>query len=105
MLYRKFTAKVDVTQTTVILIFRNLKNDEQDQDKEWKFVPKRLGTGMDAKTVNRGENQENRVNNFSILLFTNICEMEYIANRLSSVINLNEFRPFTIIFHARSKHD
>ena len=60
---------------------------------------------MDAKTVNRGENQENRANNFSILLFTNICEMEYIVNRLSSVINLNEFRPFTIIFHARSKHD
>ena len=48
MLHRKFTAKVDVTQTTVILIFRNLKNDERDQDEEWKFVPKRLGTGMDA---------------------------------------------------------
>ena len=56
MLHRKFTAKVDVTQTTVILIFRNLKNDERDQDEEWKFVPKRLGTGMDAKTVNKGEN-------------------------------------------------
>ena len=48
MLHRKFTAKVDVSQTTVTLIFRNLKNDERDQDKEWKFVPKRLGTGMDA---------------------------------------------------------
>ena len=105
MLISKFTAKVDVSQTTVTLIFRKLKNDERDQDRERKFVPKRLGTGMDAKTVNRGENQENRANNFSILLFTNICEMEYIANRLSSVINLNEFRPFTIIFHARSKHD
>ena len=53
MLHRKFTAKVDVTQTTVILIFRNLKNDERDQDEEWKFVPKRLGTGMDAKGKQR----------------------------------------------------
>ena len=48
MLNIKFTAKVDVNQTTVTLIFRNLKNDERDQDKEWKFVPKRLGTGMDV---------------------------------------------------------
>ena len=31
-----------------VLIFRNLKNDERDQDKERKFVPKRLGTGMDT---------------------------------------------------------
>ena len=49
MLHCKFTAKVDVTQTTVILIFRNLKNDERDQDEEWKFVPKRLGTGWMQK--------------------------------------------------------
>ena len=28
-----------------------------------------------------------------------------IDNGLSSVINLNEFRPFTMIFHARCKHD
>ena len=102
MLISTFTAKVDVSQTTVTLIFRKLKNDERDHDRERKFVPKQLGTRMDA---NRGENQENRANNFSILLFTNICGMEYIANGLSSVINLNEFCPFTIIFHARSKHD
>ena len=49
MLISKFTAKVDVNQTTVTLIFRNLKDDEQDQDREREFVPKRLGTGMDAK--------------------------------------------------------
>ena len=56
MLITKFTAKVDVSQTTVTLIFRKLKNDERDHDRERKFVPKRLGTGMDAKTVNKGEN-------------------------------------------------
>ena len=49
MLNSKFTAKVDVNQTTVTLIFRNLKDDEQDQDREREFVPKRLGTGMDVK--------------------------------------------------------
>ena len=54
MLNSKFTAKVDVNQTTVTLIFRNLKDDEQDQDRERKFVPKRLGTGMDAKGKQRG---------------------------------------------------
>ena len=54
MLNSKFTAKVDVNQTTVTLIFRNLKDDEQDQDREREFVPKRLGTGMDTKTVNNG---------------------------------------------------
>ena len=54
MLISKFTAKVDVSQTTVTLIFRKLKNDERDHDRERKFVPKRLGTGMDTKTVNNG---------------------------------------------------
>ena len=58
MLISTFTAKVDVSQTTVTLIFRKLKNDERDHDRERKFVPKRLGTGMDAKTVNRGETKK-----------------------------------------------
>ena len=53
MLISKFTAKVDVSQTTVTLIFRKLKNDERDQDRERKFVPERLGTGMDAKGKQR----------------------------------------------------
>ena len=39
MLNSKFTAKVDVNQTTVTLIFRNLKDDERDQDKEKKSFP------------------------------------------------------------------
>ena len=39
MLISKFTAKVDVNQTTVTLIFRNLKDDERDQDKEKKSFP------------------------------------------------------------------
>ena len=39
MLNSKFTAKVDVNQTTVTLIFRNLKDDERDQDKEKKSLP------------------------------------------------------------------
>ena len=55
--------------------------------------------------VNKGEDHENGENNFTILLFTSIGEMEYTVSKLSSVINLNKFRPFTIIFYARSKHD
>ena len=55
MLISTFTAKVDVSQTTVTLIFRKLKNDERDHDRERKFVPKRLGTGMDAKTVEKSK--------------------------------------------------
>ena len=39
MLISKFSAKVDVNQTTVTLIFRNLKDDERDQDKEKKSFP------------------------------------------------------------------
>ena len=58
MLNSKFTAKVDVNQTTVTLIFRNLKDDEQDQDREREFVPKRLGTGIDTKTVNNGKGEQ-----------------------------------------------
>ena len=54
MLISNSTAKVDVSQTTVTLISRKLKNDERDQNRERKFVPKRLGTGMDTKTVNNG---------------------------------------------------
>ena len=54
MLISNLTAKVDVSQTTVTLISRKLKNDERDQNRERKFVPKRLGTGMDTKTVNNG---------------------------------------------------
>ena len=54
MLISNSTAKVDVSQTTVTLISRKLKNDERDQNGERKFVPKRLGTGMDTKTVNNG---------------------------------------------------
>ena len=54
MLISNLTAKVDVSQTTVTLILRKLKKDEQDQNRERKFVPKRLGTGMDTKTVNNG---------------------------------------------------
>ena len=53
----------------------------------------------------KGESPENGKNNFKILLFTSIFEMEYTDSKLSSVINLNELRPFTIIFRARSKHD
>ena len=89
MLNSKFTAKVDVNQTTVTLIFRNLKDDEQDQDREREFVPKRLGTGMDAKA------KATKIGgyNFTILLFTSICEMEYTVSKLSSVINLNEISP------------
>ena len=52
-----------------------------------------------AKATKMGEN------NFKILPFTSICEMEYTVSKLSSVINLNGFRQFKIIFHARSKHD
>ena len=51
MLISNSTAKVDVSQTTVTLISRKLKNDERDQNRERKFVPKRLGTGMDTKTM------------------------------------------------------
>ena len=47
MLISQFTAKVEVSQTTVTLIFRKPKNDERDHDRERKFVPKRLGKGMD----------------------------------------------------------
>ena len=54
MLISNSTAKVDVSQTTVTLISRKLKDDERDQNRERKFVPKRLGTGMDTKTVNNG---------------------------------------------------
>ena len=54
MLISNLTAKVDVSQTTDTLISRKLKNDERDQNRERKFVPKRLGTGMDTKTVNNG---------------------------------------------------
>ena len=104
MLNSKFTAKVDVNQTTVTLIFRNLKDDERDQDKEKKSFPNDQVQGW-MQRVNKGEDHENGENNFTILLFTSICEMEYTVSKLSSVINLNEFRPFTIIFHARSKHD
>ena len=39
MLNSKFTAKVDVNQTTFTLIFRNQKDDERDQDKEKKSFP------------------------------------------------------------------
>ena len=83
------TAKVDVSQTTVTLISRKLKNDERDQNRERKFVPKRLGTGMDAKA------KATKIGgyNFTILLFTSICEMEYTVSKLSSVINLNEISP------------
>ena len=49
MLISKFTAKVDVSQTTVTLIFRKLKNDERDDNREREFVPKRLGTGWMQK--------------------------------------------------------
>ena len=56
MLISNSTAKVDVSQTTVTLISRKLKNDERDQNRERKFVSKRLGTGMEAKAVNKGEN-------------------------------------------------
>ena len=58
MLISTFTAKVDVSQTTVTLIFRKLKNDERDHDRERKFVPKRLGTGMDAKGKHRRKPQK-----------------------------------------------
>ena len=54
MLISNLTAKVDVSQTTDTLISRKLKNDERDQNGERKFVPKRLGTGIDTKTVNNG---------------------------------------------------
>ena len=54
MLISNLTAKVDVSQTTVTLISRKLKNDERDQNGERKLVPKRLGTGIDTKTVNNG---------------------------------------------------
>ena len=54
MLISNLTAKVDVSQTTVTLISRKLKNGERDQNGERKFVPKRLGTGIDTKTVNNG---------------------------------------------------
>ena len=46
-------------------------------------------------------NTENVGNNFTNLLITSICGMENIVNILSSVKNLNEFRPFTMKFHAR----
>ena len=58
MLISKFTAKVDVSQTTVTLIFRKLKNDERDHDRERKFVPKRLVTRMDAKGKQRRKLQK-----------------------------------------------
>ena len=58
MLISKFTAKVDVSQTTVTLIFRKLKNDERDHDRERKFVPKRLGKGMDAKGKQRRKSRK-----------------------------------------------
>ena len=54
MLISNLTAKVDVSRTTDTLISRKLKNDERDQNGERKFVPKRLGTGIDTKTVNNG---------------------------------------------------
>ena len=41
----------------------------------------------------KGESHENGENNFKILLFTSICEMEYTVSKLSSVINLNEISP------------
>ena len=44
--------------------------------------------------------------NFIILPITIISWGTYtIDNGLLSIINLNEFRPFTMIFHARCKHD
>ena len=58
MLISKFTAKVDVSQTTVTLIFRKLKNDERDHDRERKFVPKRLGKGMDGKGKQRRKSRK-----------------------------------------------
>ena len=41
----------------------------------------------------KGESPENGKNNFKILLFTSICEMEYTVSKLSSVINLNDISP------------
>ena len=58
MLISNLTAKVDVSQTTDTLISRKLKNDERDQNGERKFVPKRLGTGIDTKTVNNGKGEQ-----------------------------------------------
>ena len=69
----------------LLQISRKMKKDEESQDRERKFVPKRLGIRMVAK-----ENCKNVGNNFTILLITNICEMNYIVN-LHTIISHQPF--------------
>ena len=69
----------------LLQISRKMKKDEESQDRERKFVPKRLGISMGAK-----ENYKNVGDNFTNLLITNICEMNYIVN-LHTIISHQPF--------------
>ena len=69
----------------LLQISRKMKKDEESQDRERKFVPKRLGMRMVAK-----ENCKNVGDNFTTLLITNICEMNYIVN-LHTIISHQPF--------------
>ena len=78
-----------------------MRNDERDQDRERKFVPKRLGTGMDAKGKQRGRpwKWEEQLHNstFHEHMWDGVhCQQTIISNQPERISPIYDYIPCKI---------